>query len=269
MHDTDSPRPRFVGAAAAVLVLLSIHAVPAQSEAIPGRSAGKLVSLRLLDQGTQLSLRGAALTAATRTNLSSRVIDALGSGGALLASVTVVSGPPSGVSVEDESGLAIRPPIALVHSSADRVSSAEPRPQQSPTVTWEGLDGNVSEFRLAENVSLELGGRVLSVTQPNGPPDGHGGVPVEFALLPNSPNPFGHGTTLRFALPKEGHVKLSIFDLQGRCVATVLDEIRQPGTHAVQYRNARLSAGRYEVRLLFSASDGSMTKQSVRPIVSL
>ena len=53
--------------------------------------------------------------------------------------------------------------------------------------------------------------------------------PARTALLPNHPNPFNPYTSIRFELAADGPVRLTVFDLQGRAVRRVLDEIRTRG----------------------------------------
>jgi hypothetical protein len=54
-------------------------------------------------------------------------------------------------------------------------------------------------------------------------------------LLQNDPNPFNPRTTIRFALPRSGPVKLRIYDLGGRLVRSLVDEIRPAGDQAVTW----------------------------------
>jgi hypothetical protein len=79
-------------------------------------------------------------------------------------------------------------------------------------------------------------------------------VPDFFELHDAAPNPFNPQTTLSFSLPTACHVRLAIFDVRGRLVATLLDEERGPGLHRVVWdgRNARgrqVASGVYLYRL--------------------
>jgi hypothetical protein len=47
------------------------------------------------------------------------------------------------------------------------------------------------------------------------------GVTSEFTLLPNAPNPFKNETTIRFRLPSDVAIKLTIFDKQGRVLESI------------------------------------------------
>jgi hypothetical protein len=76
----------------------------------------------------------------------------------------------------------------------------------------------------------------LSV-QVNGLPSDSGEVGGElaFALGQNFPNPFGAGTSIRFALPRPEDVHLKVFNVQGRLVKTLLDGTRAAGRHVVTW----------------------------------
>lgn len=64
-----------------------------------------------------------------------------------------------------------------------------------------------------------------------------------FELLPNRPNPFNPATVITFRLPRQERVSLRIYDLTGRRVATLVDEVLPAGEHQVRW-NGRDSAGR-------------------------
>ena len=68
-------------------------------------------------------------------------------------------------------------------------------------------------------------------------------LPRTFALEQNRPNPFSSLTTIRFALPRSEHVRLELFDLAGRRVATLADGGFPAGFHAVDW-NRRADGGR-------------------------
>jgi hypothetical protein len=58
-------------------------------------------------------------------------------------------------------------------------------------------------------------------------------MPNQFDLSQNFPNPFNPSTTIRFALPTAGHVELSVYNLVGQKVATVVDGEMTAGHHTV------------------------------------
>jgi len=56
-------------------------------------------------------------------------------------------------------------------------------------------------------------------------------LPIEFRLYQNYPNPFNPGTVISYQLAASSHVSLKIYDILGREVATLVDEIKQPGVY--------------------------------------
>jgi hypothetical protein len=54
-------------------------------------------------------------------------------------------------------------------------------------------------------------------------------IPVEFALRQNYPNPFNPITTLRYDLPEQTHVNITVYDMLGRKVRTILNQQQDPG----------------------------------------
>jgi len=57
--------------------------------------------------------------------------------------------------------------------------------------------------------------------------------PAGFVLEANYPNPFNAGTMIRYSLPRSGHVRLEIYDLQGRLVHTLADAVQSAGHHSL------------------------------------
>jgi hypothetical protein len=80
-----------------------------------------------------------------------------------------------------------------------------------------------------------------------------------FALNQNYPNPFNPTTIVSYELPVASSVRLVVFDLLGREVATLVNGLEQPGLHSVQFNAAHLSSGVYLYRL--SAGTFSATRK--------
>jgi len=89
----------------------------------------------------------------------------------------------------------------------------------------------------------------------------HTNVPGRFELHQNYPNPFNPSTTIRFEIPDGGVVNLSVFDLLGREIATLVNEKLDPGSHAREWDAGSVPSAVYFYRLI---SNGfSRTKQMV------
>ncbi|GAA4384230.1 hypothetical protein GCM10023186_26200 [Hymenobacter koreensis] len=68
-------------------------------------------------------------------------------------------------------------------------------------------------------------------------------------LQPNYPNPFSGSTTIPFVLRQNGHVRLTLTDLTGRAVATLLDEKRAAGSYTLPFTAPNLRSGIYLCQL--------------------
>ena len=69
------------------------------------------------------------------------------------------------------------------------------------------------------------------------------GLPTEFALRQNYPNPFNPSTQIRYALPEETRVTISIYDLMGRKVRTLVNDVQSAGYRTAMW-NATNDMGR-------------------------
>ena len=74
-------------------------------------------------------------------------------------------------------------------------------------------------------------------------------VPVEFALGSAYPNPFNPATTLPFRVPRQGHIRLTVYNALGQLVATPAEGPYAPGTHIVRFDARPLPSGVYFYRL--------------------
>ncbi|MEW6509808.1 MAG: T9SS type A sorting domain-containing protein, partial [Bacteroidota bacterium] len=79
-------------------------------------------------------------------------------------------------------------------------------------------------------------------------------LPTEFALLGNYPNPFNPSTTIKFTMARSSEVRLDVYDVLGRLVASESLGVRTPGTHAVKFNAANLASGSYFYRLTMAAT---------------
>ena len=70
-------------------------------------------------------------------------------------------------------------------------------------------------------------------------------APITFTLMQNYPNPFNPNTNIQFQIPKDGHVTLSVFNLLGEQVATLIDKDLKSGMHHVTFDATDFPSGMY------------------------
>lgn len=74
-------------------------------------------------------------------------------------------------------------------------------------------------------------------------------IPGEFSLQQNYPNPFNPSTIIRFEIPKTQKAQLKVYDVLGKEVKTLYDEIANPGVITVNFDGGGLASGLYIYRL--------------------
>lgn len=75
------------------------------------------------------------------------------------------------------------------------------------------------------------------------------GVPKGFILEQNYPNPFNPSTEIKYALSRNDHVRVIIFNELGQQVATLVDQPQNAGTHTVTWNASGMASGTYFYRL--------------------
>lgn len=70
-------------------------------------------------------------------------------------------------------------------------------------------------------------------------------------LLGNAPNPFSESTTINYELPDAGPVEISVWDLSGSPIRTLVDAEMPAGRHEVGFVSGDLPAGTYFVRIKY------------------
>jgi hypothetical protein len=79
---------------------------------------------------------------------------------------------------------------------------------------------------------------------------GEESVPVAYSLTQNYPNPFNPTTTISYDLTNGANVVLSVYNLLGKEVATLVNDVRSAGRHTVTWDAAGLPSGVYLYRLM-------------------
>ncbi len=92
-------------------------------------------------------------------------------------------------------------------------------------------------------------------------------TPITFSLLQNYPNPFNPTTTIKFSIPsvettrRVVSTKLIVYDILGREIRSLVNEVKAPGTYEVQFDASNLASGIYFYRLI--AGDFVQTRKMI------
>jgi len=144
---------------------------------------------------------------------------------------------------------------SLQLSTVEDFSTFESRIIGIEDTTWtlHGLDADVRFYWRIEAVN-SVGGSGFTApfsfaTGANVTTEDEAGVPTEFVLQPNFPNPFNPTTVLPFELPRAETVTLDVIDLMGRTVAVLVDGPMPAGRHEARFEAGDLASGVYVARL--------------------
>lgn len=86
-------------------------------------------------------------------------------------------------------------------------------------------------------------------------------IPKTFSLSQNYPNPFNPNTTIKFDLPVSGLIKLSVYDILGREIETLINEDLKAGTYLVNWNASNYPSGIYFYRI--ETRDFTETKKMI------
>ena len=115
------------------------------------------------------------------------------------------------------------------------------------------FDGYVDEVQVynraltAEEIKAIFDGGESEPTSNDDPLDS--ATPDAFVLHQNYPNPFQGETTITIDVPRTSAVEMSVFDVSGRKITTLMSEVMTAGTHRFNWNSEGLTSGVYLIRL--------------------
>lgn len=74
-------------------------------------------------------------------------------------------------------------------------------------------------------------------------------IPAVYSLSQNYPNPFNPATKISFSIPKQGFVNMKVYDILGKEVMTLVNEIKQAGSYDVNFNGSNFASGVYFYRI--------------------
>jgi hypothetical protein len=75
-------------------------------------------------------------------------------------------------------------------------------------------------------------------------------IPTKFKMHPAFPNPFNPVTIIKYELPEEVHVKLSVYNINGQKIQDLMAGNREAGVHEVQFDGSKLPSGMYFYKII-------------------
>ncbi len=112
-------------------------------------------------------------------------------------------------------------------------------------------------------------GGVVSVEE-----ERHADITGGFLLSQNHPNPFNPSTTIAYALPRQSHVVLTIYNILGQEVVRLVEEMQEPGTKSVMWNGhnaagSSVSSGVYFYRLEAASGESAERFAQIRRLMVL
>ena len=105
-------------------------------------------------------------------------------------------------------------------------------------------DGSLNDMIVVWNASVWANNGAAIVQLSGSTP-----LPTAVALNEAYPNPFNPSTTISFTVPQNMHINLSVYDINGRVVAELVNEVRSGDTYNVVWNATSNASGVYFIKL--------------------
>jgi hypothetical protein len=138
-----------------------------------------------------------------------------------------------------DAGLSWGNDIRLTNNSAVSYSPSVSASNSLTHVVWyDQRDGNYEVYYKKDPT-----GNINGLSNPSTE------IPEEYSLEQNYPNPFNPTTNIEFSIPKSGHVNLTIYDVMGREVETLVNYELKAGTYKADWSASKYPSGVYFYRI--------------------
>ena len=124
-------------------------------------------------------------------------------------------------------------------------------------VAGDNLEEIKANARAARNKALKVGWADVTTEIENNTDQRQ--QPNEFTLLQNYPNPFNPSTRIKFSVPRDCHVTVTIYNVLGKKVATLVDDNKKSGVYQVEFNGSDYTSGVYLYKI--KAGDFVKTKK--------
>jgi len=156
-----------------------------------------------------------------------------------LTSNNIMASDPFVVAFTSEGDSTTQPRVMITES---------PEPSKVTSLTYLSSEGKwfyITSNDAGDSVYTYLIRAYLSFINTGGIKETIEIVPGLYSLRQNYPNPFNPVTRISYQIPSEGYVTLTVFDMLGRIVTTLVSEVEQAGEHNVEFNARGLSSGIY------------------------
>jgi hypothetical protein len=121
-------------------------------------------------------------------------------------------------------------------------------------------------FAQGKSAPVEMAGASVQVDVTAGVNDTSDRNPFVYSLSQNQPNPFSPSTSIAYSLAEEGRVSIAVYDLGGRHICTLVDEIQQPNRYqtswdGANHRGEDVPPGVYFIR--YRAGDHVFSRKAI------
>ena len=151
-------------------------------------------------------------------------------------------------------------------SSGKGTSSVISKYSYSDNLSKLSVSGNIS-YRLRQ---IDYDGTATFTKEVN---VSYTSAPKSFSMSQNYPNPFNPSTTIRYALPFDSNVKISIYKVTGELVKVLENGTKSAGSYEVTmntaHENVEFSSGIYFYSIEANAVDGSSTFRQTKKMILL
>jgi hypothetical protein len=126
-------------------------------------------------------------------------------------------------------------------------------------IIWEEFELTGPMVLIGANVNTRVYGTLVGVNERF-----EDRIPLSFSLSQNFPNPFNPETFIKYELRTSARVKLTVFDIEGRCVKKLVDDLLPPGVYEVQWDGRNMdgkksASGTYMYQII--ANDHQLSKK--------
>ncbi len=94
------------------------------------------------------------------------------------------------------------------------------------------------------------------------------GIPQTFSISQNYPNPFNPSTKIDFTLPKPSLVKISVYDLTGQEIVTLVNGSKDAGFNTLDFNGSNLASGVYIYRINAESGNGEIFTKTMKMVLT-